>query len=202
MPHNSNMTAHISTPKPPFIPNNPPVPPPEKQFLAIIAQPTDKKGNDMIMIASLSDAPGIKVEYDDPIDIPLINRGPHTWLIDSATTSHLSGDISLFHTIERINPVTIKTASGESFTANQCGTVRIVINSDTRFRLPNVPVTLLDVIYIPKLRANLLSIGHMTNLNVDVIFSKTQSSLSHYSSIIARGPKKGKIGRASCRERV
>ena len=77
-----------------------------------------KKGNDMIMIASLTDAPGIKIEYDDPTTVPLINRGAHTWLIDSAATSHLSGDISLFHTIERIGPVTIETASGESFTAN------------------------------------------------------------------------------------
>ena len=118
IPHNSNMKAHISTPKPPFISNNSPPPPPEKQFPAIIAQPTDKKGNNMIMIASLSDAPGIKVEYDNPIDIPLVNRGPHTWLIDSAATSHLSGDISLFHTTERINPVTIQLAESPSLPTN------------------------------------------------------------------------------------
>ena len=33
----------------------------------------------------------------------------------------------------------------------------------------------------------------MTNSNVDVVFSKIQSSLSHYGSIIARGPKKGNL---------
>ena len=126
-PHNSNMNMHTSTPKPPFIPNNPPISPPEKQFPAIIAQPTDNKGNDMVMIASLTDAPGIKVKYNDPTTVPLINRGVHTWLIDLATTSHLSSDISLFHTIEWINPVIIETASGDSFTANQRGTIRIVI---------------------------------------------------------------------------
>ena len=117
-PHNSNINVHISTPKPPLISNNPQVSPSKKNFPAIISQPADKKGNNMIMIASLNDAPGIKIKYDNPITIPLINQGAHTWLIDSAATSHLSGDISLFHTIEQIDPVTIETASGESFTAN------------------------------------------------------------------------------------
>ena len=127
------MNVHTSTPKPPFIPNNPTTSPPEKQFPAIIAQPTNKNGSVLIMIASLPDAPGIKVEYNNPISIPLADRGSHIWLIDLAATSHLSSDISLFHTIEQIDPVTIETASRESFTANQHGTIRIIITSETCF---------------------------------------------------------------------
>ena len=115
-PHSSNINVPTFTPKPPFIPNSPTTSPPEKNFPAIITQPTDKNSSDLIMIASLTDAPGIKVEYYDPISVPLANRGSHIWLINSATTSYLSSDISLFHTIERIDPVTIETASGESFT--------------------------------------------------------------------------------------
>ena len=91
------------------------------------------------MVASLSDTPGIKVEHDDPISIPLTSRGAHIWLINSATSSHLSGDLSLFHTIERIDPITIETASEESFTANQRGIIQIVITSETHFQLPSVP---------------------------------------------------------------
>ena len=162
-PHNSNMNVHTSTSKPPFILNNLITSPPEKQFPAIIAQPTDKNSSNLIMIASLTDVPGIKVEYNDPISVPLADRGAHIWLIDSATTSHLSVDIFLFHTIEGIDPVTIETASRESFTANQHGTIRIIITSETCFWLSSVPITLLDVTYIPKLHANLLSIGCMTN---------------------------------------
>ena len=56
----------------PFKQPNPP--PPEKHFPAITAQPTDKNGSNLIMIASLSDILGIKVEHDDPISIPLACR--------------------------------------------------------------------------------------------------------------------------------
>ena len=104
------------------------------------------------MIASLTDPPRIKVEYDNPI-----LRSPY-WLIDSAATSHPSADISLFHTIEQIDPITIETASGESLTANQRGTVRIIIASKTHFQLPSIHISLLNVIYVPKHCANLLSV--------------------------------------------
>ena len=89
-PPTSNMNVHTSTQKPNFASNNLTTSPPEKQFPAITTQPTDKNGSDLIMVASLSDTPGIKVEHDDPILIPLAGRGAHIWLIDSAASSHLS----------------------------------------------------------------------------------------------------------------
>ena len=43
----------------------------------------------------------------------------HYWLIDSAATSHLCGNIGLFRSIHSIPPLDIETASGDSFTATQ-----------------------------------------------------------------------------------
>jgi hypothetical protein len=44
-------------------------------------------------------------------------------------------------------------------------------------RLPPLALTLTDVIFVPKLNANLLSVGRMTAANVDVAFGKDNTSL-------------------------
>jgi Pol polyprotein, beta-barrel domain len=68
----------------------------------------------------------------------------YTWFIDSAASSHLSGNLDLFTLMHEIAPVTIETASGDSFVATQRGTIHIDIVSDPTFRLPDVPITLTD----------------------------------------------------------
>src|SRR3977135_125677 len=113
----------------------------------------------------------------------------HIWLVDSAASSHLCGDIQLFDNLYSIPPLSIETASGDSFTATQRGTIFLTLFSDNSTGLQDVALTLKDVIYAPKLNANLLSVGRMTNANVDVMFSKEFSALSLDGEIIARGPK-------------
>jgi Pol polyprotein, beta-barrel domain len=57
-------------------------------------------------------------------------NNPHTWFIDSATSSHLCGDKSLFKSIYTVPSLTIEMASGDTFVANQRGTIRITLRSD------------------------------------------------------------------------
>ena len=64
-------------------------------------------------------------------------------------------------------------ASSESFTATQRGSIRTRIVSDPIYDLPDLPVTLIDVIYALKLQANLLSVGRMTNSNLMLRSVKT-----------------------------
>ena len=85
------------------------------------------------------------------------------WLIDSAASSHISGNKDLFHSMHLIPPIKIDIANGESFTANQRGTINLRVASDPRWELDDVYITLTDVIYAPNLRSNLLSVGRMTN---------------------------------------
>ena len=119
----------------------------------------------------------------------LLHNGSHIWLIDSAASSHISGNLPLFFDMVTIAPVRIQTASGDSFTANQSRSIRIRIKSDPTFELPDLHITLTNVIYVPSLHANLLSVGRMTNANVNVMFSKNHSTLTLNGQIIARGPK-------------
>ena len=53
-----------------------------------------------------------------------------------------------FHDLYDIPLVIIETTSGESFTANKRGTIRIAIISDSLFDLPDIPIMLIDVIYV------------------------------------------------------
>ena len=106
-----------------------------------------------------------------------------------AASSHLSGKLELFMSLHNIPPVTIKMASGDSFTANQQGTIHILITADLSHELPAIPITLTDIIYVPRLKANLLSVGQMTNSNVNVIFRQHSSSLTLNSIILVHGPK-------------
>jgi Pol polyprotein, beta-barrel domain len=141
-------------------------------------QPSD----DIIKIASISEA------EITPVDTIILSAGstmPSSveedriiWLIDSAASSHISGNKNLFHSMHDIVPVRIGIANGESFTANQRGTIRIKSTSDPRWDLLDVPITLTDVIYAPKLKSNLLSVGQMTNSNVNVYFGRHLSWLS------------------------
>jgi Pol polyprotein, beta-barrel domain len=114
---------------------------------------------------------------------------PHIWFIDSAASSHLCGDKSLFNSMYTVPSLTIETASGDAFTANQRGTIKITLRSDPSHCLEDVPITLKEVIYVPKLNANLLSIGRMTSAKVVVSFTDTYLTLVLDNDILARGQK-------------
>ena len=121
--------------------------------------------------------------------LSMIENNAHIWLINSAASSHISGNIDLFSNLHSVTPITIETASGEAFTVNQRGTICITLCSDPMHNLSNIPIILLDVIYVPKLNVNLMSVGRMTNANIEVILSREHSSLILEGSILAREPK-------------
>jgi hypothetical protein len=55
--------------------------------------------------------------------------------------------------------------------------------------MDNVTVTLQEVIYVPSLNINLLSMGRVTGANMDVSFSKDHAYLLIDNTIIAQGLK-------------
>ena len=115
-----------------------------------------------------------------------VKDNAHIWLLDSAASSHLSGKIKPFNSIYLIPPVRIHMANGDSFTANQKGTIHLTLHSKAlHMSMPNLPITLVDVIYVPHLNANLLSVGKMTNANMGVNFCKNYSYLSRRDEILA-----------------
>ena len=49
----------------------------------------------------------------------LIKPNLYYWFIDSAASTHVCGNQDLFETIEDILPITIETASGNTFKVNK-----------------------------------------------------------------------------------
>ena len=115
------------------------------------------------------------------------------WLIDSAASSHISGNKDLFHSMHSIPPIKINIANGESFTVNQRGTINLRVASDPCWELDNIHITLTDVIYAPNLRSNLLSVGRMTNSNVNIHFGKHMSWPIFRGKIIAYRPRENNL---------
>jgi Reverse transcriptase (RNA-dependent DNA polymerase)/gag-polypeptide of LTR copia-type/Pol polyprotein, beta-barrel domain len=122
-----------------------------------------------------------------------IEPNSHYWFVDSAATNNICGNINIFESIEDISPIIIETASGDAFEANKRGTVRITLRSEPSSDLEDMPITLLNVIYVPRLKVNLLSVERMTNANVDIKFHNNHSTLSFDNAIFAQGPKVGDL---------
>ena len=106
--------------------------------------------------------------------ISKVEYNAHIWILDSTASCHLSSNINLFNSIYLISPVRIHTTNGDSFTANQKGTIHLTLCSKALHTLmPGLPITLVNVIYIPHLNANLLSVGEMTNAMWTTISART-----------------------------
>ena len=167
---------------------------------SITEKPTEhlnKNNSEHIMVATITE---LKEEIKPSVYSSMSTRTQssmtdkaHFWLAYSAASSHISGNLSLFKDLQETSPITIQTASGEVFTANQRGTIRIRIVSTPDFNLPDIPITLTDVIYVPKLKTNLLSVGKMVDANVDIVFTKGISFLTHRGMKIAYSIKENNL---------
>ena len=83
--------------------------------------------------------------------------GTHQWTLDTGASSHFCNDRTLFDTFTASHHV-VRVAAGKSFAA--LGTGTIVIN----FKRPDgtvQTVTLRDVVYVPEMYGNLLSLGRL-----------------------------------------
>ena len=65
--------------------------------------------------------------------------------------------------------------------------------SNPYWRLKDIPITLTDIIYVPKLKNNLLSVRIMMNSNVSVHFGKYMSWLILDGRILAYGLKENNL---------
>jgi Pol polyprotein, beta-barrel domain/Integrase core domain/GAG-pre-integrase domain len=180
-----------------IIPNksSPAVPPVQNQPSTLFtsnstksARFADEKKPNIVMMAHIT-------EMDDESKVVVsantsvfssMEEGSHFWFINSAASSHICGNKSLFESMHEVPTITIEMASGESFTADKRGMIKITLRS---IDMDDVTVTLQEVVYVPSLDINLLSVGRVTGANVDVSFSKDYAYLSLDNTIISQGLK-------------
>ena len=146
----------------------------------------ERKSGDIIMMAYIEDEEPETLQSKVTVstNTSAFSSGEmqsHLWFVDSVASSHICRDMNLFQSLYVVPPIII-----ESFTSNQRGNIRIKIKFDD---LDDISVTLLEVVYIPKLKVNLLSVGRITSANIDVLFSKMHLTLSMDRAPIAQGSK-------------
>ena len=84
------------------------------------------------------------------------------WLIDSGCTNHMTFDKSLFRNLQPTDVAKVRIGNGECIEAKGKGTIAITTNSGTK--------TIADVLYVPDIDQNLLSVGQLIEKGMKVIF--------------------------------
>jgi hypothetical protein len=84
------------------------------------------------------------------------------WLIDSGCTNHMSFDKSLFRNLQTTEVAKVRIGNGDCIAAKGKGTIAITINSGTK--------TIFDVLYVPDIDQNLLSVGQLIEKGMKVVF--------------------------------
>ena len=122
------------------------------------------------------------------------------FVLDSGATHHMVHDKSMFVNFEEINDVSIVVGDGGALPARGRGDVFV------RMLLPQNTVKrckLKNVLYVPKLAHNLISIPQITNNNVKAVFYDNSCKiLNRHDKLVAYGKRVGNLFVLDCeRER-
>ena len=95
------------------------------------------------------------------------------WFLDSGASFHMTGDKSLFSTLEEKDlHILIEMGNDEKYSVSGVGTV--IFQREHGARL-----TLTDVKYVPRLKRNLVLIVMLEDRGYDIVFSKGKVFLRH-----------------------
>jgi transposase InsO family protein len=95
------------------------------------------------------------------------------WYIDSGATTHMCKDKNLFKNIEYNCNTSIVVANGETIKAEGRGDVDIFVKNGKNY----VNVTLSEVLYVPDIDSNLISVKRLTERGFIILFEGTNAIL-------------------------
>ena len=93
------------------------------------------------------------------------NRSSDSWLIDSGCTHHMTNDKELFKELDKTVISKVKIGNGEYISVKGKGTVALESLSGLKY--------ITDVLYVPDIDQNLLSVGQLIEKGFKVIFEFT-----------------------------
>ena len=112
------------------------------------------------------------------------------WIIDSGATQHMTYEKDqLFNYVEFKQPCTVNLGDDRFILAYGKGTYRIV--ADLGDRVQNI--SLRDVLYLPDLEKNLLSVRAMVKLGANVEFVSDECKITRSGKLLAVGEMHGKL---------
>ena len=121
---------------------------------------------------------------EDSFDSALTAVTSDAWLADSACTSHVAADKSLFVNFIETPSHYIKGLS--KLPALGKGSIKLVSSVDDR----SIPLHLQDVLYVPEASHNLISVLKVTTFGCQVLFSDSSVKfMGPNKEILANGTK-------------
>lgn len=96
-----------------------------------------------------------------------INNSFQSFIIDSGASNHMCGDENMFKSLERGSFGEIVVASGKEIYAKGKGEIVLKIGKENE----EIEITLIDVLFVPEITANLISVKKITEKGISVIFN-------------------------------
>jgi GAG-pre-integrase domain len=93
-----------------------------------------------------------------------------TVVVDIGATRHMFYDLSVFHKLESIAPTTVKLGDDSTAKCSQIGEVVLLMSDGRHLRLS-------QVLYVPRLAINLLSVSQLAKKGIMTSFTKTGCAL-------------------------
>lgn len=108
--------------------------------------------------------------------------------LDSGSSDHLVNDADVFSTLNKLSsPVIINVAKdGETLEARKKGVIEGVSNRGVQMKIN-------DVLYIPDLRDNLMSVKKLAKAGISVLFCGNEATLRKENTVIATAYLKGSL---------
>ena len=142
-----------------------------------------------------SDKVGLVVQHVLSTDV--VNQQVDTdWIVDSGATCHVCHDRSLFTDLENLKqPLDIVLGDGRSLNATASGTVILTLESGSFKR----KCKFYDVLYVPELTYNLLSVSKAVGKGVSFTFKESECIIRDVNQkLIAVAMKVGSLYHVTC----
>ena len=118
-------------------------------------------------------------------------KHPHqTWYVDSGATKHMCFNLDAFSKLALTTPEPVYLGNHAAVEAVGVGDVPIITVHEGR----EMPGTLTNVLYVPKLAVNLLSVPQLVQKGMDVNFSKGRCSIvSPHGEVLGKATLDGNM---------
>lgn len=133
----------------------------------------------------------VAVKSDSKFEVCLAagrTDGSGFWYLDSGATAHMTSDTSLLDDVDRSKATAVCLADGKSIKSSGTGTGKLVsFNGDGA----KMNVRLDNVLHVPSLAGNLLSVSRIADLGFRVLFDQKQCHVLKGEESVLVGQRKG-----------
>lgn len=128
----------------------------------------DKDKNSVALYSALSVAPNCDYNKSD-------------WYLDSAATIHMTNNLDLLENVKNTTECSITTANDQIMCANKVGSITLPLSDSLNANIENI-------LYVPDLKVNLLSVSQIVKKNYSVVFKTTGCEIyDSQQNVIATG---------------